>query len=597
MTIPLEQDPRPNQVSSRPFSADPLPWILLGGSLILRLVLVPAPGWRRDVYWFGTWMRTAVEHGAARVSELVWCDYPPGYLYLLEGTGHLWNWFTGGPIPADETVALRYLVKLPPNLADLAAACVLYSLAAPRIGRRAALVVLVAYAFNPAMLFNSAVWGQADSVTALLLLLSGWAVCGGRVAAGFAVAAATVFVKLQAVAVLPALVLVAFRLGGRAALFAGLRGAVLASLVLMLPFYWAGRADSVIRTALGATERYPYISMNAHNVWWLFGGADSMHISDAMRVGAGHFTYHAVGMIMLGTASLLILWRLWSDLRRGPERPFLAYFESAALLVLAFYLFPTQMHERYLVPVVALLAAACIWRPRLWWLYGAGSLAVFVSLLSTLHDNYPLGSDTPLGLGHLAEFLPEGRGDTFAVAVLLTALFVGLLLSTPDRRFRLLAPPIACLVASIAAALALLPLPATTSLADWQPIEASQSWGKLRHNRTVDGNRLAASGFIFRRGIGTHAVSRLTYDLNGAFRIFDTAFALDTEANRGQKIRFRILVDGDVRFDSGDISGFVFPQHARVSVEGADRLTLEVLDGGDGIHSDHADWLEPVLLR
>jgi hypothetical protein len=143
----------------------------------------------------------------------------------------------------------------------------------------------------------------------------------------------------------------------------------------------------------------------------------------------------------------------------------------------------------------------------------------------------------------------------------------------------------------------MLPLRASESLAEWQPIEASQGWGTLRHDRSVDGNRLSAAGFVFRCGIGTHAVSRLTYHLNGAFRIFDTAFALDSEANRGQKIRFRILVDGEPRFDSGDISGLDFPKHARVSVEGADRLTLEVLDGGDGIHSDHADWLEPVLLR
>jgi hypothetical protein len=35
----------------------------------------------------------------------------------------------------------------------------------------------------------------------------------------------------------------------------------------------------------------------------------------------------------------------------------------------------------------------------------------------------------------------------------------------------------------------------------------------------------------------------------------------------------------------------------RVPVDGAQFLTLEVLDGGDGINSDHADWLEPLLLR
>ncbi|HXQ20091.1 MAG TPA: NPCBM/NEW2 domain-containing protein, partial [Candidatus Acidoferrales bacterium] len=81
------------------------------------------------------------------------------------------------------------------------------------------------------------------------------------------------------------------------------------------------------------------------------------------------------------------------------------------------------------------------------------------------------------------------------------------------------------------------------------------------------------------------------------FRIFDTAFAVDDEANHGQMICFRILTDGSPRFDSGNISALGFPRHVRVPVGGAQFLTLEVLDGGDGINSDHADWLEPVLLR
>jgi hypothetical protein len=39
------------------------------------------------------------------------------------------------------------------------------------------------------------------------------------------------------------------------------------------------------------------------------------------------------------------------------------------------------------------------------------------------------------------------------------------------------------------------------------------------------------------------------------------------------------------------------PGYAQVPVAGARFLTLEVLDGGDGINRDHADWLEPVLWR
>ena len=52
---------------------------------------------------FGTWMRTALDYGVSHIYEKVWCDYPPGYLYLLQGVGFLWKTVTNSPIPADNT--------------------------------------------------------------------------------------------------------------------------------------------------------------------------------------------------------------------------------------------------------------------------------------------------------------------------------------------------------------------------------------------------------------------------------------------------------------------------------------------------------------
>jgi len=95
----------------------------------------------------------------------------------------------------------------------------------------------------------------------------------------------------------------------------------------------------------------------------------------------------------------------------------------------------------------------------------------------------------------------------------------------------------------------------------------------------------------------TRAASRIRYSLAGAFRRFETAFAIDDEARRGQRARFRILVDDRVAYDSGVVGSGGFPRHVSVDVTGARSLVLEVLDGGDGIASDHADWLEPTLLR
>jgi len=156
--------------------------VVLGGACVVHLLLFPARGWERDQYWFATWMRTAVERGVAHVSESTWCDYPPAYLYVLQGIGLLWTALTGAPIPADGTMTLRFLIKLVPSLTDLLTAWVLYRLARAQEGRTrmAALLILAGYAFNPAVIFDSAVWGQADGLTCLLLVLGVWAVCARR---------------------------------------------------------------------------------------------------------------------------------------------------------------------------------------------------------------------------------------------------------------------------------------------------------------------------------------------------------------------------------------------------------------------------------
>src|SRR5262249_28669434 len=143
------------------------PVTLLCGALVVHLLFITAPGWVFDVENFGTWMRLGIERGVTHVSEGVQCIYPPGYLYLLKGVGLLWLGLARAPLPVPGSAWPRFLVKIIPTLANVAPAGVLYRLAWTQVGERAtvnrrrALIVMAAYAFNPAMVFISAVWGQA----------------------------------------------------------------------------------------------------------------------------------------------------------------------------------------------------------------------------------------------------------------------------------------------------------------------------------------------------------------------------------------------------------------------------------------------------
>ncbi len=596
-------DGQPKRDSSWPSVPFPPPalWWLLAGSLFVHLFFMPAPGWEADVARNGAWMRAGVESGFAHAEEKVRAigpigPYPPGYLYLLTASAGLWGLFSGGAVPDNGTLAMLFVVKLPHALADLGGALLLYLLAASYVDRRRALLVAAGYAYNPAMIYDSAVWGQADSLLPFFVLPAAWAVCRRRPTLGFALAMSALLVKLQAVIFVPVLGLVALQVCGAAATIRALGTAALIPLVCFLPFFAAHVMEDQIKWYLGASGLYPFISMNAYNVWWLVGGISSPDIPDMLRVGNAMLTYHALGSIMLGTATSLILWRLWRVLARPDGDKLPAVVEACALQAMAFYLFPTQMHERYIVLALLFLAAICIWRPRAWWLYGSCSAAVLVSLASTLNRVYASNAEYP-GLRWLSFFIRSDHGETFALSVFFLASFAVLLLWTSDRRFQWIAPSAAILVGVATMGLAHAPFGRAEMLSEWQPVKQSQGWGAMRNNRSVGDKRLSVSGAIFRRGIGTHANSQLTYHLNGAFQMLDTIFGVDDEANIGQKIRFRVLADSEVRFDSGDLAGMAAPRHVAVSVAGAQYLTLEVLDGGDGINYDHADWLEPQLLR
>jgi Gpi18-like mannosyltransferase len=577
----------------RALRSNPLVWAMLGAALLLRLVLAPSAGYEKDIYSFATWMRAAVSSGVSHIYQTVpWCDYPPGYLYLLKSVGFLWQTVTTLPIPADNTVAIRFLVKTVPILADLAGAWVLYLIAMPRSGRKVATAALAFYAFNPAAVFNGAVWGQVDSLTALLVLLSVWSLIARRCGVAFALAAAATLVKFQAVVLIPVLIVGAYCLEGGRGIRAAYKGLGFVSLILLLPFFWTGNVESVISVATRAVGHYPNISMHAHNLWWIIGGKMSPVISDEKRIGNALMSYHDLGLLIFGAVTLLILWKLWRSLRsKAAGDPAPALFLAATLEMTAFYLFPTQMHERYIVPAIITLAAFCIWRPKIWWLYGVFSLGVFISLASTLQAVYPGNS------GALGWYLPAGREETYVISGVFLIIFFILFSLIKDRRFVFLASVSTALLAIVVTVMFSFPLEKPQLLSAWKPVKQSQDWGTLHFNRTVDDRRLSVAGFIFRHGLGTHANSRVTYHLNGAFRKFDTAFGIDDEANRGQKVQFRILADGVVRYDSGIIPSGGWPKHTTINVTGSEYLTLEVLDGGDGINYDHADWLEPVLYR
>ena len=63
-------------------------------------------------------------------------------------------------------------------------------------------------------------------------------------------------------------------------------------------------------------------------------------------------------------------------------------------------------------------------------------------------------------------------------------------------------------------------------------------------------------------------------------------------------VRFRVLVDGELRWESSVMEGGNVPVAIpAIRLEGARELVLEVDPATEAFVSDRANWLRPILVR
>ncbi len=165
--------------------------VLLALGLILRLiiayVLLPGSGFPNDLGAFQAWANDIARNGPIGFYDRAsFIDYPPVYLLLLGAVSLL----TGGNIGEG--------VKLVPMFADLGLAAVVWLMALEMgVTRRRAFIAAVIVLVNPITWFNSAIWGQADAVGSIFLLLGLRELQKDRRESASALAVLAVLTKLQ----------------------------------------------------------------------------------------------------------------------------------------------------------------------------------------------------------------------------------------------------------------------------------------------------------------------------------------------------------------------------------------------------------------
>ena len=355
LRLPAEERPRAARARLVcPHPAAVFTAVLFGG-LVLRLLLGYAiNGFDADIACFKAWAMYTHDVGFNDMyySDF-FLDYPPGYLYMLYLTEFFRRLFS---IP-DYSQTFTLLIKLIPILSDIACTAILWVLARKKLPENTALFTAAAYLFCPAVIINSAVWGQADSFCALLLLLTVLLLWYDRIPAAALMYGLGILSKPQMLIFAPVLILWVIRKRKWLHL---LLGPVLALAVIMLlstPFLKNFDYLKLIDLYTGTMDYYAYYTVNAYNIWALFG------------MNWGHLPENST-LLQFGVPVAVIL-AAFLMLRSKRDD---AVFACPTVLMFTVYMLCIKMHERYLFPVLLCMLFTYVFtREKRWLLCFAGT--------------------------------------------------------------------------------------------------------------------------------------------------------------------------------------------------------------------------------
>lgn len=356
-----------------PIQTRTLRW--LGLSLLLalavRLPLAATPGFITDVQDYVIWSYKLAHYGlgsAYVVVDGIWiADYPPVLLYAFQVVGRIYQALFAPdflyPVSAGDpalrvvttNAALlanpvhRTLLRMPAVLADLLTGSLVFVLVRSKTTARSAWLISISYLFNPAIIYNSGLYGQTDSVHTLLVVLALAMVEAAKAGWGFLALAVAGLTKPQALVFGPLALLRAFQRQRGSGLIRAAAGGLAGLAVVMAPMVASGALSGSVAHLLSTVGHHPILSANAHNLWWLVMDG-KVGLEDTALLFGG-VSYRSVGLLLLAAAYGLALAGV---LRKPSSNGWMA----AAYVGFAFFVLPTEIHENYGFVVLSLLAVA-----------------------------------------------------------------------------------------------------------------------------------------------------------------------------------------------------------------------------------------------
>lgn len=320
--------------------------LLLG--LLIRLALTPITGFRFDVdTWFAWADRLNIVGFSNFYSDQVWTSYPPGFLYILGVLGFIKNLFHISP-------PLFYMVlKLPSILSELATGIFIYRII-PDNFKNWKKIGLILIIFNPAFIFNSAVFGQFDGLFSLTLLLSAYFLSRKKLVFSSLFWGLSFLLKPQAILFLPVFAFYILKKFSIQSILKLFLPTTLIIFLFFLPFFANNPLAGPVNLITNLMGYYKYNSIFAYNLWGILG----FWIADNNTWN--YISYQNWSYILFAFFwFILAYFYFW-------KKKNLSIYTLSTLSALGFFFLLTRMHERYLYPsLVFLILMAVINKSRI----------------------------------------------------------------------------------------------------------------------------------------------------------------------------------------------------------------------------------------
>lgn len=371
-----------SSASARTSSPRWLFMVVLAAGIAARLPWLGAEGYAGDATMGAGQIAVVASQGYGRAYEYAYTyrpgdahdlSYGPFYAAVTGGVSALWLRLAPQVGVAPLPLALP-VFKLPVVAADLLIGWLVYVAARRRLSQ-GSVALAALHLLNPGMILVSAWWGQNDPLSTACVVAAVVALTARRPAAASSLAATlAVLTKAQSYFIAPLVAIVLIRSRRWLDLCRGALMAAAAAFVLCIPLIAEGHLMSLPLMYLKLVDRHATLHVNAFNVWWLGREWIGNRVPDTLTA-FGPLTYKHVGLLMVGVYSVGLLVRVWVrfDIRDTAL--------IAACLATAFFMLPTQIHTRYLHPVLPLLLLAAIYRPRLIVCFGVFTITFFMNQL------------------------------------------------------------------------------------------------------------------------------------------------------------------------------------------------------------------------